>query len=314
MFRNLTMFRFPVEAAIAFEHLHAKLGRNLLQQCGPMQMRTRGWVSPYGQTDDALVLAQGDFRLITLGGWDKSIPPSAVEAELAERVKAMDAGRAEVGMKPLGKGEQRRVRQAIIAEMVPRAIPKPMRMHGMIDLRNGWIVVDTASGKAAEDFISQLRLALGKLPAFYVEPETNPSDVLTRWLQDGGSEGLATWIVGDECELRDSLADSIIRFAGADLDDEEVIAHVSHGMRCTKLRVHYSDRCSMVISSDMRISKFQLSGIALKDLHRGENESPRDIVESAAALLFGELSKVIAALDHCFVIPRPTLEPEPGAE
>lgn len=305
MFRNLTMFRFPVEAAIASEHLHAKLAANPLQQCSPMQMRTRGWVSPYGQTDDALVLAQDDFRLITLGGWDKAIPPSAVEAELAERVKAMNAGRAEIGQKPLGKGEQRRIKQAIIAEMVPRAIPKPMRMHGMIDLRNGWIVVDTASGKAAEDFVSALRLALGSLNAFVIEPDTHPSEILTGWLASGRGDGV--WNVGDECALRDRISDAVAHFTGTDLTDDEVRSLIAHGMVCTKLAVRLDDRCSMVLNRDLRVSKFQLSNIALKDLHRGEDESPRDVVESAAALLFGEVAQVLAALERSFAIPRPTV-------
>lgn len=300
MFRNLTMFRFPAEAAKTFDLLPAALFEHPLHQCGPMQMRTRGWVSPYGHADDALVLAQGHFRLITLGGWDKSIPASAVEAELAERVKVLETDRA----KPVPKGERKRIKQAIIAEMGARAIPKPMRLHGMIDLRNGWIVVDTASGKAAEDFVSHLRLALGRLPAFVVEPETNPVNVLTDWLMSG--RGDAVWFIGDECELRDFVSDGTSKFTKYDLTDEEWHGQIAN-QRCTKLRVHYLDRCSMVIRGDLRVSKFQMSNIALKDMHRGEEESPRDIVESAAALLFGEITQVLAALERSFAIPRPTV-------
>mgnify|MGYP006196174399 CR=1 FL=1 len=56
-------------------------------------------------------------------------------------------------------------------DLLPRALVKPYRLDGYLDLRRGLLVVDTASRKAAEGFVSNLRHTLGSFPALPLNAE-----------------------------------------------------------------------------------------------------------------------------------------------
>src|SRR6185437_9409957 len=47
-FRNLTLFRFSPSAAKSLKDLDAALAARALRACGPLELATRGFVSPFG--------------------------------------------------------------------------------------------------------------------------------------------------------------------------------------------------------------------------------------------------------------------------
>ena len=51
-FRNLTLFRFPEGIDKRFKKLDEQLAEHALRPCGPLELQTRGWVSPYGRGED----------------------------------------------------------------------------------------------------------------------------------------------------------------------------------------------------------------------------------------------------------------------
>jgi recombination associated protein RdgC len=75
-FRNLTLFRFPV--ALDLSDLDAHLAECALKPVGPMELSSRGFVSPFGHHGEALSHAIEDALWITVGGEDKLLPGAVV--------------------------------------------------------------------------------------------------------------------------------------------------------------------------------------------------------------------------------------------
>ena len=92
-FRNLNLFRFPKSSAEDLEGLAKRLKKHALRPCGPLEAQTRGWVSPFGRGEEGLLHEIGAFRLLTLGGEDKLLPPAVVHEAAADRIEALEAQR-----------------------------------------------------------------------------------------------------------------------------------------------------------------------------------------------------------------------------
>ena len=93
-FRNLTLFRFSPSVAKSLKDLDAALASRALRACGPLELATRGFVSPFGPDSEVLSHTVGKATLITLGSEEKLLPAAVVNAELGKRLrKAGDSPR-----------------------------------------------------------------------------------------------------------------------------------------------------------------------------------------------------------------------------
>jgi len=160
-FRNLTLFRFPESTARSLKKLDAALEDQRLRPCGPMELATQGFVSPFGRDSEVLTHQIGAFTLVTIGGEERLLPSVVVNEELSARLKKV----AEKEGRRIGAKERKRLKDDVISELLPRAFIRPSRLSAYLDAEQGWLVVDTASRKAAEDAVSQLREAIGRFPA-----------------------------------------------------------------------------------------------------------------------------------------------------
>src|SRR5690606_32677129 len=182
------------------------LEKNRLRACGPLELATSGFVSPFGRDSEELLHQIGAYQLVTIGSEERLLPASVVAEELADR---LDAIQQKQGRRPGGK-ERKRLKEEVISELLPRAFVRPGRRNAYLDRERGWFVADTASRKAAEDMVTQVREALGHFPATPMAPEESPRTLMTQWLISGKlPAGLA---LGEECELRDPAeAGAIVR-------------------------------------------------------------------------------------------------------
>ena len=144
-FRNLTLFRFSPSVAQSLSDLESALARRRLRPCGPLKTVSRGFVSPFGPDGEVLTLTLGHASLFTLGAEEKLLPAAVVNAELAQRLRRTTARRG----KPVGGRERRRLKAEVLDELLPRAFVLPSRLNACVDVKNGWLLLDTASRKAA---------------------------------------------------------------------------------------------------------------------------------------------------------------------
>ena len=298
-FRNLTLFRFPASAMPAPTALDSHLGRHLLRQPGPLELCTRGFVSPFGRGEEALSLSVGTSTLVSLGGADKLLPAAVVNQALAEK---LDAIAQRQGRRP-GNRERRRVREEVMTELLPRAFSRPSRLDACLDGKDGWLLIDTASRKAAENFVSALREALGTFPALPANPESSPRALMTGWL--AGEPLPDDFALGDECELRDP-ADTrvVVKAQRHDLHGEELREHLKAGKQVFRLALVYDARISFVLGEDLVLRKLRFLDAVTEQLDHEQPDSVRAERDATFALMSGELARLLGRLETLLAIGR----------
>lgn len=300
-FRNLTLFRFPESTGNALENLETELDQHRLRACGPLELATRGFVSPYGRQDeDALVHRQERAALVAVGSEERLLPSVVVNEALAARLDEIQARES----RRVGGKERKRLKEEVFAELLPRAFVRPSRRAAWLDGAGGWFVVDTASRKAAEDAVSAVRDALGRFPATPMAPEESPRTLMTAWLVDGSlPEGLA---LGEECELRDPAeAGAVVRCRRQDLESDEMREHLKAGKQVFQLGLVFDDRVSFVLGEDLVLRKLKFHDVVLDQLGEGTAESARAEIDASFALMRLELLNLFGHLERWFGLPRP---------
>jgi len=300
-FRNLTLFRFSPSVAEDLKRLDEVLGDHRLRPCGPMEMGTRGFVPPVGRGDDAAMThAVNACTLITVGSEEKLLPAAVVNDELQRKVQKI----AEEEGRKVGGRERKRIKEDLLTELLPRAFVRSSRMSAYVDRKNGWLVLDTASRKNAENALTQVREALGSFPAVPLAPEEGPRVLMTDWLASGNLPGGLA--LGDECELRDpaTATGAIARCRRQDLDADEVKEHLRNGKQVFQLGLLFDDRISFVLGEDLVVRKLKFLDAVLDEMGDSQQDAAAEM-DARFALLTLELERLLGKLEEWFGLPRP---------
>ncbi|MGB8636305.1 MAG: recombination-associated protein RdgC [Rhodanobacteraceae bacterium] len=300
-FRNLTLFRFSATAGKSLGELDTLLGEHPLRACGPLEMFTRGFVSPLGPDEEVMTRTLGHHTLFSLGQEDKLLPAAVVAAETSRRARARAA--SEGG--PVSARQRRGIKQSVMEELLPKAFSRPSRTDAYVDRKHGWLVIDTASRKKAETLLGSVREALSSFPALPLAAGETPRALLTRWLDSGDlPAGLE---LGDECELRDpgAAGGAVVRCRHQDLTGDEIREHLRSGKQVFQLGLHFDDRLSMVLGEDLVIRKLRFHDVVVEELSYDSSEDASAEIDARFALMSLELEKLLEHLAQWFSITRP---------
>ena len=307
-FRNLVMFRFsplmlwqtgtdPMEPEKAT--LQDLLADAALKPVGPLELSSRGFVSPFGRDSDVLFAQAGDALWLTVGGEDKILPGAVVNEALQKKLAEIEA---KEGRKPGGK-TRKRIKDDLLHELLPKAFVKPSRVDVCIDVRRGVVAVDTASRKVGEGAVSEIRRALGSFPALPLNAEVAPRSVLTGWISgEPLPDGL--WM-GEDAELRTAMeGGSVIKCQDTDLRSDEVTAHLATGMQCAKLALTMDDCVSFVLGEDLVVRKLKFLDGAVDRLENTEHDDLRAELDARFALMAGELGRLFDVLEPALKLSK----------
>lgn len=303
-FRNLTLFRFP--ATLDLSQLESLLADCALKPAGPLDMSSRGFVSPFGplrqaQDDRPEVLSHrvGDCVWLTVGGEERLLPSVVVNDACAKKIAAAEQREG----RKLGGRARRKIKEDIVHDLLPRAFVRPVRTDAYLDLQHGFIAVDTSSRKNAEAVVSEMRRALGSFPALPPNAETSPRAVLTGWIAgEKLPDGVA---LGDECELRDPAdRGAIVKCQRQELQGEEIGKHLESGKQVTRLALNFDDHVSFVLGEDLVVRKLKFLDGAVDQLEGTERESVHAELDARFALMSAELKRLFAMLEAAFKLSR----------
>ncbi len=300
-FRNLTLFRFSSAIAKSLKSLESDLDKKRLRPCGPIELATRGFISPHGRGETPLVHRVGKLALLTIGSEDKLLPSSVINEELGARLQKI----GEKTGKRISARERKRLKEEVLTDLLPRAFIRLSKRNAYLDMENGWLVVDTASRKAAEDTVSQLREAIGSFPATPAVPEEAPRALMTDWLSSGKlPAGLR---LGDECELRDPVeAGAVVRCRRQELETDEVREHLKSGKQVFQLAVVFDERLSFTLGEDLVVRKLRFLDQVQDELGDNAKENAVAELDAVLALMTLELQRLFAKMEEWFGLPRPT--------
>lgn len=299
-FRNLTLFRFPESTSKTLSELETSLDEHRLRPCGPIEMSTQGFVSPFGRDSEELVHRIGAYTLLTVGSESKLLPSSVVNDEISAKIAEITEKEA----RRIGARERKRIKEEVLIDLLPRAFVRSSRLFAYLDEETGWMVIDSASRKAAEEAVTQVREALGRFPATPMAPAESPRAMMTDWLVTGN---LPTGLVlGDECELRDPAEEgAIVRCRRQDLESDEVREHLKSGKQVFQLGLEFEERMAFVLGEDLTIRKFRFLDLVLDELGDDASESARAELDARFALMTLEAKRLLEKLEEWFGLPRP---------
>jgi len=290
-FRNLQLYRLGRPFDMTPEELEARLQANAFQGCKRMDMLATGWAPPLGRHGRQLVHAANGYIMICARKEEKIIPAGVVRQLLEDRIAEMEAAEG----REIYRREKLRMKEDIIVDLLPRALTRITDQFAYIDVRQNYIVIDSASPARAEMLISQLRTTLGRLPATPVKSKQSISGLMTRWL--GGERLPSDFVLGGECELRHPQPDGgVVSCKHQDLGAGEVRNHVKQGKFAVKLALLWKERLSCVLHDDLSIKRLRFEDIVREAESETEADDPVSRFDLDFSIMVLELAAFLPSL------------------
>ena len=290
-FRNARPYKLPGRLGIDASELSQRLSRRPFQPCRPSQPVSYGWVPALSDDASDYVHKSGDYWLIRLQREERLLPASVIRSEVNTRIQEIQAGQ--------GRRVQRKERLDIVDEvtqdLMPRAFTKSQYFEALINDREGWVWVNTASAARAEELLSLLREGLGNLPVVIPDTQKSPGIVMSQWLLNGGlPDGMS---LGGDVDLEDPQEEGgVVRARGMYLESDDIRRHIESGKQVVRLALSWQDQVDFVVDKDLSIRRIRFS-----DELKGINEELHEDFLArldADCLLMGEtlstLQRVIA--------------------
>jgi recombination associated protein RdgC len=301
MFKNAMIYRLgPIVglSALLTQALQAKV----FQPCGQLEAQSGGWVPP--REDGPLVHTVEGKCLIALCTEKKILPAQTITRLAKERAKELEE---QQGFKP-GKKQFKEIKEQLIDELLPAALTTRSTTRALLDPRNGWLIVDTASASKADDIFRILLRTVGNLPVATPRPIQSPARAMTTWLEL--DEAPADFTIDRDAELvAQGMSKGTVRYKNLTLEADDVRRHIAAGKICSKLAMTYGDRISFVLTDSLAIKSitpldtFKEAGNAVGQI-AGMNEMER--FDADFILMAGTLDKLARAILEALGGEQPT--------
>lgn len=290
-FKNIQLYRLGQPFELAPETFESRLRANEFRGCSTMDMLATGWAPPLGRHGQQLVHAANGYIMICARKEEKIIPAGVVRQLLEDKVAALEAAES----REVYRREKLRMKEEIIVDLLPRALSRISDQFAYIDVRNNFLVVDSASANKAEALIGELRNTLGRFPAIPVKIKQSLSALMTRWV--GGEPLPHGFEFGGECELRHPDPDGgVISCKHQDLEATEVRNHIKNGKYAVKLALQWKERLSCVLHEDLSIKRLRFEDIIKDAESETEADDPVSRFDLDFSIMVLELAAFLPAL------------------
>jgi len=250
-FKNLSIFRLTEAFTLTAEELEEKLEALAFRPCGSHEDFSLGWVSPIGKAAPLVHSANG-FMMICTKKEERVLPASVLNEMMQEKIDETE----EAEGRKLSKKERTAIKDELIFELLPRAFTFSRKLFAYIDVKGGFLVVNSGSTKSAEDLLSLLRKCLGSLPAVPLNTVEKPIATMTEWLLTQKTPKDVK--IEDECELRaPEEAGGVIRCKRHDLSLPEIKNHLDIGKQVIKLALTWDDRLSFILDENLSVKRLK---------------------------------------------------------
>ena len=294
-FKNLAIYRLTETFTLTPVELEEKLESLRFKPCASTEEFSYGWSSPLGRSSDQLIHQANGFMMLCATKEEKVLPTSVINEMTAEKIAEKEDQEA----RKLSKKERTELKDQIIFELLPRAFSFSKRTFAYIDPKGGWLVVDAASAKKAEELISFLRKNLGSLPLVPVSTKEKPVSTMTQWLIQ--NESPADVLIEDECELRaPEEAGGIIRCKRQDLAAPEIKNHLDTGKQVIKLAISWSDRLSFIVDENLTIKRLKFLELIQDQVADTETATAEEQFDVDFTIMSQELSSFLPRLLELF--------------
>lgn len=294
-FKNLALYRFTEDFTLSESDLESKLAEMMFHPCGDHQEYSFGWTAPVGGNSEQLVHSANGFFMLCAKKEEKVLPAAVINESVQDRILEVEEQQA----RKLAKKERSALKDEVIFELLPRAFSFSRKTYAYIDPKGGWIIVDAASSKKAEDLLSNLRKCLGSLPVVPVNTVDTPVTTMTQWLVSNQVPSDIT--IEDECELRSPEQEgSIVRCKRHDLSLPEIKNHLDTGKQAIKLAITWADRLSFILDENLAVKRLRFLDLIQDQVADIETDNDADRFDADFSIMSMELAKFLPRLVEIF--------------
>jgi recombination associated protein RdgC len=294
-FKNLQLYRLTTPFTLTAAQLNEQLAKAIFRPCGALDMFGYGWVSPLGHPEGELVHAGNGYFMLCAQREDKVLPATVIR----DVVKIKAAAIEEEEGRPVRGKRRTELKEAVIQELLPRAFTYTTLTYAYLAPREGWLIVDTANLRKADQLTSYLRRTLGELTLTAPKVNTAPGAVMTGWLR--GDDIPADLTIDDECELQDKKeGGGSARFKRQDLTGDEVGVHLQSGKQVVRLAVTWDERLSVILGDDLSIKRLKFGDLIQEQRQDIQAEDANAEFDADFAIMTLELSRFLPRLLEWF--------------
>ena len=262
-FKNIRVYRLTQALVIdgqplSKDNLHHALAAGEFVPCNSQDVARYGWVSPISGHDH-LVHAYQAYLMVCAKKQEKVLPASVINEALEEKVAAI----TEAEGRPVGRKERQSMKDDVMIDLLPRAFTRSSLQFAYIapatdESPFGYVVVNAASASKAEELLSALRDAVGRLPVVPLVSKQLPHQAMTQWVNEASAP--EKLLLGDECELADPKeAGSVIRCKHQDLASAEINSLLHAGMIVTKLGLQWREGVDFILDDQLAIKRLRFA-------------------------------------------------------
>ena len=268
-------------------YLDESLGNSWFTEPQGLDWFSEGFTHPNAFTDLAVFEAQKSM-LINLMREEKVLPSAAIKHKLDEQVVKIQTAEG----RNVGRREKHELREAIIDDLLPKALIKSSRTYGLF--AGEWLFVDTANRRKAENLLTKLREALGGLPAQQPVPRQSPASLMTNWLLQGEAQG--RFVLDSDVTLV-GVGDVApkVKISRKDLTAEDVIQHAKNGMKVTELGLIWNDRVAFILTQDLTLKRIQWLDVVQEEAE-GSCDDAGSMAYATQLLMAAALSVILGEL------------------
>lgn len=294
-FKNLAIFRFTEPFGFSAPELEQKLAQLPFMPCAAQQETSIGWVAPLGRNAAQGVHSANGFMMLCAQKEEKVLPAAVVNELVQERIQEIEDREA----RKLAKKERTAIKDEVLFELLPKAFSFSRKTYAYIDPKGGWLIVDAASAKKAEELVSLLRKSVGSLPVILPTTRERPSSVLTQWLLSNETPG--DIVIEDECELRSPEEEGgIVRCKRHDLALPEIKNHLDNGKQVIKLALTWADRLSFVIDEHLAVKRLRFLDLIQEQVQDTDASDTETLFDTEFSIMSLELASFLPRLLELF--------------
>ena len=268
-------------------YLDESLGNSWFTEPQGLDWFSEGFTYPTAFSDTAVSEAEKTM-LIALKREEKVLPSAAIKHKLDEQVVKIQTAEG----RNVGRKEKHELREAIIDDLLPKALIKSSRTYGLF--AGEWLFVDTANRRKAENLLTKLREALGGLPAQQPVPRQSPASLMTNWLLQGEAQG--RFVLDSDVTLV-GVGDVApkVKISRKDLTAEDVVQHAKNGMKVTELGLIWNDRVAFILTQDLTLKRIQWLDVVQEEAE-GSCDDAESMAYATQLLMEAALSAILGEL------------------
>lgn len=290
-YKNAIIYLLPdgwqLEAGFA-----EKLEQAAFTPCMGLDWFSEGFVPPTPFSSDFVFTAQNSNR-VCLKHEEKVLPSATVRDLVHEKVAEIQEAEARI----VWYEEKQQLKEQIVDDLLPRALTQSRRTEAIFDTERGYLLVNEASDKRAEQMLIKLREALGGLKVAMPHTRESPASLMTEWLLQGHAEG--DFELGYNVLLQ-GVGDVVpkVKISKKDLTHPEVIQHAKNGMKVVELELEWREQISFTLTQNFALKRIRFLDVLQEEAEQGDDTaslmfSSQIIMTTALGGMLDELANLL---------------------